>query len=82
MKGAKVRATFTDLTLSDGDNAIDSRPTGQYGRGGEADLSFEFNNFGDYEIKYKVSKKGYKTKTGTVKFHVKDRTSGACATFR
>lgn len=82
VKGAKVRATFRDLTTTDGDNAIDSADGGTTDSDGETDLSFQFNNFGDYEIKYKVSKRGYKTKSKTLKFHVKDRTSGACPIFK
>ena len=81
VKGAKVSATFTDLTPLDGDNAVDKIDSDRTDSKGVAELTFKFNNFGDYEVKYKVSKKGYKTKNGSVKFHVKDRTSGPCAVF-
>jgi len=82
VKRARVTGKLTDLTLADGDNVTSRTDSDTTDAGGEAELEFEFNNFGDYEISWKVRKRGYRTRTGTVKFHVKDRVSGACSTFR
>ena len=82
VKRARVTGKLTDLTIADGDNVTSRADSDITDADGQAELEFEFNNVGDYEIAWKVKKRGYRTRTGKVKFHVKDRASGACSTFR
>lgn len=82
VRGVKVTSTFADLTPVFGDNALTKTDTARTNRSGLAALLYELDYYGIFEIKYTVSKRGYKTRRGSVVFLVKDRISGPCHRYR
>jgi hypothetical protein len=78
VEGAKVITKLIDLTLSNGDNVLDRKDVDRTNDNGVAKTKHEFNDFGNYQMKFKVKVDGNVVAEDTIDFGVADRESGKC----
>jgi hypothetical protein len=77
--GVKVIAKLIDLTPQNGDNVVgDARRSDKTNAKGIAEITHEFNNFGNYRVKIKAKTGGEVVARAKRDFGVSDRTSGPC----
>jgi hypothetical protein len=78
VENAKVITKLKDLTASNGDNVVDGKDVDRTNDDGVAKTKLEFDNFGNYRLKFTVKIDGDVVATDAIDFGVSDRVNGAC----